>query len=434
MFREVSVIEVVEVLRGWLSGAGFRRVASLAGVDRKTVRRYVSAAVAVGLDREGGVEQLTDELIGAVVAAVRPDRPQGHGAGWEALCAKHDRIESWIKEGLTVVKIVDLLAREGVLVPQRTVHRYCTQRTEYRGRRDTVPVADGEPGAECQIDFARMGMIFDSELGRRRVVHALIFTAAFSRHMFVWLTFTQTLEAIIAGCAAAWRFFGGVFKVLIPDNMKPIVAQADAVNPQFTRGWLDYAGHAGFLTDPARVRSPKDKPRVERVVQYVRGNLWDGETFTSLQDAQQAATAWCQRTAGTRIHGSTCARPLEVFTTAEQALLLPVPGVYDVPVFKAVKVHRDFHAEVAKALYSLPEQWIGHTLDVRADSELVKFYHRGKLVKVHPRHPAGGRSTDRVELPEHKAGYALLDLTALIATSAAHGAQTGIYAARIPPD
>lgn len=51
------------------------------------------------------------------------------------------------------------------------------------------------------------------------------------------------------------------------------------------------------------------------------------------------------------------------------------------PVFKTVKIHPDYHAEVVKALYSLPEQWIGATLDVRADSELVKFYHRGKLVK-----------------------------------------------------
>jgi hypothetical protein len=85
-------------------------------------------------------------------------------------CAKHDRITGWVKEGLTVVKIVDLLAREGVLVPRRTLHRYCQQRTEYRGRRATVPVADGEPGVEYQIDFARMGMLFDSEAGRRRVV------------------------------------------------------------------------------------------------------------------------------------------------------------------------------------------------------------------------------------------------------------------------
>jgi hypothetical protein len=182
------------------------------------------------------------------------------------------------------------------------------------------------------------------------------------------------------------------------------------------------------------VRSPKDKPRVERAVQYVRRNFWDGETFTSLEEAQQAATAWCALTAGTRIHGSTCARPLEVFTTVERALLLPVPGVYDVPVFKAVKVHRDFHAEVLKALYSLPEQWIGSTLDVRADSELVKFYHRSTLVKIHPRQPPGGRSTDRADLPEHKAGYALRDLAALIATCAAHGPNIGIYAERILDD
>src|SRR5215207_2795683 len=97
----------------------------------------------------------------------------------------------------------------------------------------------------------RMGMIFDTASGRRRVAHALIFTAVYSRHMFVWLTFSQTLEAIIAGCEAAWAFFGGVFKILIPDNRKAIVAEADPVNPRFTVGWLDYAQHCGFATDPA---------------------------------------------------------------------------------------------------------------------------------------------------------------------------------------
>jgi hypothetical protein len=217
MFREVSVIEVRELLRVWMLGAGLRRVGALAGVDRKTARRYTDAAVAAGLDRDGDTDQLTDELIGAVVEAVRPDRPFGHGTAWESLSDNHDRIQKWVTEGLTVVKIGDLLAREGVVAPQRTLHRYCVQRTEYQGRGGTVPVVDGEPGVECQIDFGRMGMIFDADSGRRRVVHALIFTAVYSRHMFVWLTFSQTLEAIIAGCEAAWRFFGGVFKVLMYD-------------------------------------------------------------------------------------------------------------------------------------------------------------------------------------------------------------------------
>lgn len=114
--------------------------------------------------------------------------------------------------------------------------------------------------------------------------------------------------------------------------------------------------------------------------------------------------------------------------------LLPVPREYDVPIFKDVKVHRDFHAEVARSLYSLPQQWIGSTLSVRADTELVKFYHRGALVKIHPRQPAGGRSTDRADLPEHKTDYALRDVTSLIKACAAHGTNIGIYAERILDD
>ena len=68
-------------------------------------------------------------------------------------------------------------------------------------------VLDGEPGVECQIEFAQMGFIDDPDTGRRRKVHALIFTAVFSRHMFVYLTYSQTLAEVIAGCEAAWAFF-----------------------------------------------------------------------------------------------------------------------------------------------------------------------------------------------------------------------------------
>ena len=91
-FREVSVVEVREVLRGWLEGAGLRKIAERSGVDRKTARRYVVAAEAAGLCREAGVEALTDELIGAVVAAVRPDRPNGHGASWGLLLAREEPV------------------------------------------------------------------------------------------------------------------------------------------------------------------------------------------------------------------------------------------------------------------------------------------------------------------------------------------------------
>ena len=276
--------EIREVLRAWLAGAGLRRVAEQAGVDRKTARRYVEAAVGAGLVRDGGMAQLTDELVGQVAQAVRPARPGGHGLAWEQLEACHAEIEALVKQGLSVVKIGVLLERRGVVVPYRTLHRFCVERCGFGKTAATVRVADGEPGAECQIDFGYLGLLADPVTGQRRKVHALIFTACYSRHMFVWLTFSQTLTALIAGCEAAWEFFGGVFRVLIPDNASAIVADADAVNPRFTTGWLDYAQHCGFATDAARVRSPKDKPRVERAVQYVRGNFFAGENFASLAE------------------------------------------------------------------------------------------------------------------------------------------------------
>jgi transposase len=430
-FREVAVTEIREVLRAWLSGAGLRRVAEQAGVDRKTARRYVSAAVEAGLARDGGLGQLTDELVGQVAQVVRPVRPGGHGQAWDQLGACQEQIEGWVKQGLSVVKVGVLLERRGVVVPYRTLHRFCVERCGFGRTAATVRVADGEPGMECQLDFGYLGLLADPVTGRQRKVHALIFTAVYSRHMFVWLSFTQTLAALVAGCEAAWVFFGGVFKVVIPDNASAIVADADPVNPRFTAGWLDYAQHCGFATDAARVRSPKDKPRVERAVQYVRGNFFAGEHFTGLSPAQAAAEVWCKDVAGMRIHGTIAARPAQVFAEHEAGALLSLPVPYDVPVFAKVKVHRDFHVEVGRALYSAPKEYLGCHLDARADTALVKLFHHGQLVKTHPRQQPGRRVTDPADLPADKTTYAMRDVAALARAARRHGDAIGVYAERL---
>jgi transposase len=248
----------------------------------------------------------------------------------EILLAWEEQIRGRVAGGqgqppLSIVKIEELLTRQGCRVPYRTLHRFAVERCGFRVRSLTVRVADGEPGVECQIDFAQMGFILDPETGKKRRVHALIFTAVLSRHMFVWLTYSQTLTAMIAGCERAWGFFNGAFKVLIPDNLKAVVTAADAVNPRLSTGWLDYAQHVGFATDPARVRgTPQDKPRVERAVQYVRANFWAGERFTDLEDAQARVTAWCSERAGMRIHGTTARRPAEMFNRSGQVHSVPV--------------------------------------------------------------------------------------------------------------
>jgi hypothetical protein len=391
--------------------------------------------VACGVVRDGGEDQLNDVRVGAVCELVRPHRRDGHGGAWATLRACHDQLKTWlVDDKLTVVKAHELLARQGMVVPQRTLHRYALEvlGVGRSARGTTVRVADGDPGVECQIDFGKMGLIDDPVSGRRRVCWALIFTAVYSRHCFVWLAFRQTTEAVIAGCEAAWVFFGGVFRVLIPDNLGAVVVHADRLEPRFNQAFVEYAQARGFVIDPARVRTPTDKPRVERVVGFVRNSMFAGETFVDLADAQRHAEAWCRTRAGLRIHGTTQCRPAELFALEEQPLLLAAPtSVYDVPVYATAKVHRDHHIEVAKALYSIPGNLIGQRVEVRADRELVRVFHRGQLVKVHPRTRPGGRVTDPADLPAAKTTYALRDIDHLKRLAAGHGPSIGAYAAAV---
>ena len=430
VFREVSVIEIREALRAWLAGKSERAVAAQAGVDRKTSRRYVTAAVAAGLSRDGGEDQLTDELIGQVVSVVRPARPDGHGAGWAELEARREEITAWVKGGVPVVKIGILLARQGVVVAERTLHRFAAERCGAGGGKVTTPVDDGPPGSELQVDFGDLGLIPAGD-GRRRKLRALVFTACFSRYMFVYLTFSMTLEEVIAGCEEAWAFFGGVFRVVVPDNMSPVVAKADAVNPRLTREWLEYAQARGFVTDPARVRHPRDKPRVEAGVHYVQGNFFAGETFLDLADARAKMTAWLG-TANMRVHGTTRQVPAVVFAGQEAPCLLPAPaGRYQVPYWAQVKVHVDYHIQVARALYSVPWRHVGARVMARADEHLVKVYLRDQLIKTHPRKQPGGRSTDAADMPPGVEGYATRTVDRIVAQAACYGPATGLYARRL---
>jgi transposase len=424
------VIQVREVLRRWLrNDGGERAIAEGAGVDRKTARRYIEAAEQLGLDRAKGDDQLSDQLIGTICELVRPARPNGHGRSWELLVTHDDAITKWLDQGLSAAKVGDLLVRRGVIVPDRTLQRFCAEKGGAKRQRDTVRVADPEPGQELQTDFGRMGVLFDPHTNRRRVVHALILVAVWSRHMFVWLSFTQRTSDVIDGLEAAWAFYGGVFPILIPDNLTPVVTTADPTEPRFNDTFFEYAQARGFLIDAARVRHPKDKPRVERQVPFVRGRFFAGEEFVDLADAQRRAEQWCMNGAGLRIHGTTRVRPLEAFRATEQGLLLPAPLLpYDTPIFATPKVHRDHHVEVVRALYSVPGDHLGETLLARCDATTVKLYAKGQLIKVHPRQAPGQRSTDAADLPSDRSAYALRDINHLLARARSHGEAVGNYA------
>ena len=209
------------------------------------------------------------------------------------------------------------------------------------------------------------------------------YSAVYTRHSFVWPTFSQKLVDVIEGLEAAWGFFEGVPNYLVIDNFPSAVAGVDPLHPRLTRGFLEYSQHRGFIADPARVRHPRDKPRVERGVPYVRERFFKGGEFTGLSDMRSAARRSCLAVAGQRVHGTTRRQPLAVFGDEERHALGEWDAEpYEMTGWRTAKVHPDHHIACQYALYSVPSAACppGQKVEVRLGSKLVRIYHRGRLI------------------------------------------------------
>ena len=432
-YREVTMVEVREVLRQWLAGTAKKRIAERLGLDVKTVRRYIEAAEANGLSADAGQAALSEELLATVLLARRgaPGRPRGES--WARCEAHREQIAALLRQGLRLSKLRKLLRRRhGVSVPYATLHRFAVAELGFGRAAPTVPVADCAPGEEVQLDTGWMGQLEPDANGRRRRFRAWIFTAVFSRHRFVWPCLPETTASAIEACEAAWDFFGGVFAVLIPDNTKAIVQRADPLDPLINPTFLEYAQARSFVLDPTRVRHARDKGRVERSVPTVRDDCFAGERLTTIVQARELAHHWCLHEYGMRRHTRTQRLPLECFDAQEKPRLRPAPDTpYDVPLWCDPKVARDHFAQVAKALYSLPTRFIGRRLRARADRTLVRFYDAGVLVKTHPRQPPGARSVDPDDFPPEKTAYAMRDVAFLQRQARSHGEAIGAFAAAL---
>lgn len=431
-YRELHRMEIDEVVRRWQIGQSQRAIAQATGLARETVRKYLAAAGGQGLSATGPPPTEAELLALRRLGVVAAQPAMRKGPQLAKLEPHREQIASWlIDDHLQLTRIQELLS---VQVPYTTLRRFVRQAGLWKAPRSTVRMAPTPPGEVAEMDFEQLGRLLNPETGKRQMVWGLSIVLIYSRHSFLWLLTQQTVEATIEGLERAWRFFQGLPKRLILDNFPAAVAGTDPLNPRPTRAFLEYSQARGFLIDPARVRSPRDKPHVERGVQYARGRFWKGGTFVDVVDGRRQAEQWCLEVAGQRVHGTTRRLPLVVFTDEEQAHLLPYDGVpYDVPLWRDVTVHPDHHISVQYALYSAPSTTCppGTKLEARCDRTLVKLYRAGELVKVHPRKPKGGRSTDPNDYPPERTAYAMRAPDRLIQQAIALGPTIGQFAERL---
>ena len=406
--RSVEVIDVVEILQHWYACRSKSQIAVSIGADRGTVAKYVAKAEAAGIVPGG-------PPVGRDVWAVRACEwfPELVDAKARSLTYPEiNRLREVIEPMLAEVSVSTVFQRcrdeHGLTAGVTAFRQYVRLEFPAGPKAEAVTLwrPPVPPGDEAQIDYGFLGSWLDPVTEKIRRVWAFVMVLACSRHMFVRPVFSLNALSWAETHVAAFEFFGGVPARLVPDNLRTGVDRPDLYDPKINRSYAELAEHYQCLVDPARAFKPKDKARVERPMPYVRDSFWRGRTWSSLDEMQDAAVAWCTDVAGRRCHRSLDgATPGVVFETVERPALRPLAHLrFEAAVWSRPKVAPDCHIAVGGCLYSVPWRLIGTNVDARLSARRLEVFVAAELVKTHVR-VERGRATDMGDYPPEKIAF-----------------------------
>jgi transposase len=406
-FHEISIMDVWEVVRRWHAGEGIRKISRDLQYDRKTVQRYTRLAAAIGLSSAAPLparEEVLKLLKGAEVCRGRSREAQAI-------------LEPYLAE------ILELINDPKLAVKPKTAFLILCERHELAGRvsytsfkrfartheftlhpdRSTCRL-ESAPGQDVQIDYARVCLLHDPLSGKDRTLFAFIATLGHSRLKYVELTFKQDQRSFVCSHLRMFRFFGGLTRRITLDNLKSGVITPDLYDPALNWSYREMADYYDIFIDPARIRSPKDKGKVERDVQTVREAvrmqilLHPG---ASIGELDRLMRRWSLEDYGMKIHGTTHEKPYEVFLQRERPALKALPQTdFEVALWKKATVHPDHYIQFQNKAYSIPHAYLGKTVWVRATEHLLQVYYQHTLIKTHVI-TKSYRHTDFQDFPEH---------------------------------
>lgn len=392
-FKRIPVMDLYQLIRRWHAGYTIREISNALDLDRKTVRHYIRLAEQAGLSRAHPLPEKT--LLLAQLEAWLPQKKYAQPAQSLFLVHKDEIITLVTAEQdplhpKTAYEVI--CERYGVEASYTSFKRFVRQHAQDLGLAKTLATTcrfETEPGEELQIDYGKMGRLYDPLSARNRDVYAFIATLSYSRLKFVEFVHKQDQRHFVGSHLRMFDFFGGVPKRLIIDNLKAGVLKADLYLPQFNRAYQELAEHYGCFIDPARPYHPKDKAKVERTVPMVREFFRKCKALDphlDLARANRQARSWCLQTNGMKTHGTTGLKPFEVFQQTEKLKLESLPlHHFEAPIWKAAKVHVDQFLQFEKKTYGVPAAFVGKHLWVRASEKLIQIYDNHTLIKKYVR-------------------------------------------------
>jgi transposase len=362
---EVPMIEpqVIRQLRtlhaqGW----GAKRIAQELELARNTVRRYL----------RGGWEVPVQE---------RPKRRCLDEQGRTLAVGLFDGQA----EGNAVV-VAELLQQAGYRACVRTVQRaVADRRRQVRASQVATVRFETAPGHQMQVDF---GQKLVSIGGQQVRVYLLVAVLSYSRRLFAKAFLSERQDDWREGIAAAFRHFGGVPRVVLGDNARPLVSKRD----RSTGTVVFHPGYLQFCRDwqvepracaPYRART---KGKTESGVKYVKRNAIARRQFDSFAGFEAHLARWLVD-ADHRIHGTTHQRPNDRFEKSERAALRPLPQ-QPLPTRERRlprRVSHDSLVDVDTIRYSVPHALVRDRVEVLVGERDVVIFHGSQVVARHER-------------------------------------------------
>ena len=279
---------------------------------------------------------------------------------------------------------------------------YYIQQDEQK-RRATMHI-NRKPGEQLEVDWAGdPAHIIDPDTGE--IINAYVFIGVMTYSQFTYAEafINEKQRAWIAAHVHMYEYFGGVAKILVPDNCKTaVVHNGGWYNQQFNTVYHEMAEHYGTAIIPARVRKPKDKPNAEGSV----GNIstWiiaalRNEQFFSLAELNRAIKEKLDEF-NKRLFQKKEGSRLDLFRDEELPLLAPLPATsYELAEWKQATVQFNYHISIDGMLYSVPYEYIKRKVDVRVTDKTIEIFYNHNRIASHRK--LNGRKGQYDTIVEH---------------------------------
>ena len=403
--RELTMRQLRQMLRLHHDGVSARAIARTLGVARSTIQDNLGRAQAAGIGwpvpAEWSDEVLEQRLFAR--SGVKPGRRRHSEPDWAALARELKR------PGVNLMVLWEEY-REGH--PDGYGYsRFCDLYRTFERRLSPVMRQHHVAGDKVFVDYSGKKIaIVDPVTGEVRDAEIFVAVLGASNYTYAEATWTQTLPDWIEAHVRMFRFFGGVPRLVVPDNLKSGVHKASFYDPEINRSYAMMAAHYGVGILPARPYRPRDKAKVEAGVRfaqsYILGRMRH-QTLFSLAEANRAIAQVLDRMNGHVMRRLGLSRS-DLFASIERAALRSLPASdYEFADWRFARVGVDYHVEVDGFYYSVPHALIRAQVDVRITNRTIEVFHRSQRVAAHQRRYGGPRhGTDPEHMPSAHRRYA----------------------------